>query len=799
MLDRGVLEPSRKWDWRLAPAAVVVWLSGFSGLLVSWWLAVVIGVVGATLGLCVLRSWLPVSWLDGDARARWLRRGMGWSLVVCGALAVMPTALRLRSWEHDPLREHAARGETARLAVVLSDRPRPIFSEGFGGQQAGARLASVSADVRHAEVKGHPVPSTGSVVLLVPTGGWANLLPGQELRAEGQLAPGDTVVAVLRVRGPPEGVVPAPAWQRAAEGLRAGLRTAAGGVLSAESAGLLPALVVGDTSGLPHRVVDEFRAAGTAHLLAVSGANLAIVGVATLLLLRTLRLGPRLCAAGAGLTLLGFVVLAGPEPSVLRAAVMGGVGLLALVVGRERAALPALAISVIVLVLHDPMMATSFGFALSVLATGGLVLLATRWTRTMTGRGVPRMIAEAVAVPAAAHLVTAPVIAGMSGQISLTAVAANLLAAPVVAPATVLGLLVALVAGILPWLGEALAWLAAPELYWMIQVARHAAAIPGGSMQWPTGWWGGALLALVLVAVVLLVRLKRVRALIIAVALGLLVVVVPGRMLAPGWPPAGWSTVACDVGQGDAVVLATGEPGRAVLVDTGPDPGAVAGCLDRLGVSRIPLVILTHLHADHVGGLSGVLDDQEVGAVAVGSGRLPVWAWRDVRTQAARSEVPVSWLSAGQQLDWPGLRIEVLGPRHVDTRQEGEASGTEINNGSLVLRATTGGGRILLTGDVELAAQTDLLDDATDLTADVLKVPHHGSRYTAKEFLDAVRPRIAVVSVGAGNRYGHPNPTTVARLVAAGAKVLRTDQDGDVAITGDLSVVRRGDPRGPPG
>lgn len=798
-MNRDVLEPARLWDWRLVPAAAVVWGAACLGLFASWWLAVLIGVAGSVSGLCVLRGWLPLARFGGDARGAWLRRGMGWSLVLCGVLSVAPTALRLRSWEQDPLRVYAARGQAARVTVVLSGRPKPIFSTGFGGQRAGARLASVPADVLHAEVDGHPVSSAGVVVLLVPLEGWSSLLPGQELRTAGQLAPGDAAVALLRVRGPPEDVASAPVWQRAAEGVRAALRTAATSVLSPESAGLLPGLVVGDTSGLPQRVVEEFRAAGMTHLLAVSGANLAIVGVATLLLLRTLRLGPRWCAAGAGVTLLGFVVLAGPEPSVLRAAVMGGVGLLALVLGREHAALPALATSVIVLVLHDPTMATSLGFALSVLATGALVLLATRWSQSMTGRGVPRLIAEAIAVPAAAHLATAPVVAGMSGQISVVAVGANLMVAPVVAPATVLGLVAALVAGPVPWLGEFFAWLAGPALYWMIQVGRHAAAMPGGSVDWPAGWWGGVLLAAALVVVVLLARLRRVRVLIIALAVGLLVVLVPGRVIAPGWPPAGWTTVACDVGQGDAIVLATAEPGRAVLVDTGPDPGAVAGCLDRLGVSRIPLVILTHLHADHVGGLSAVLEEHEVGAVAVGSGRLPVWAWREVRSQAARTDIPVTWLAVGQRLDWPGLRIEVLGPHHADTRQEGEASGTEINNGSLVLRATTTGGRrVLLTGDVELTAQTDLLDNETDLGADVLKVPHHGSRYTVKEFIDAVRPRIAMISVGAGNRYGHPNPTTLTRLSSAGTVVLRTDQDGDVAVTGDLSVVRRGEPRAPP-
>ncbi|WP_209647922.1 DNA internalization-related competence protein ComEC/Rec2 [Kibdelosporangium banguiense] len=766
--------------------------------MVTWWCAVVVGVLAGALGVIVLRRRFPSLDLEGDTRGLWMRRGIGWSLLVCGAFSVAPTSFRLRGWEIDPLRVHAARGEEARLTVVLSDRPKAVFSAGFAGKQAGAHSAVVTGEVRHARAGGSQVSSTGSVLLLVPANGWADLLPGQEVQAEGQLAPGDTAVAVLRVRGPPEGVTPAPVWQQVAESMRAGLRRAAADVLGPESAGLLPALVVGDTSALPHRVVEEFRTAGMSHLLAVSGANLAIVGVATLLLLRALRVGPRWCAAGSGVMLVGFVVLAGPEPSVLRAAVMGGVGLLALIIGRERSALPALAASVIVLVLHDPAMSMNIGFVLSVLATGALVLVAAKWSRCLTGRGMPRLIAEALAVPAAAHLATAPVVAGMSGKVSLVAIGANLLAAPVVAPATVLGLLAALAAGGVPWLAEWFVWSAGPELYWMVTVGRHAAAIPGAAMDWPAGWWGGMLLAVVLVAAVLVLRRRRWRVLVLAMIAGLLVVLVPVKVLAPGWPPSGWSSVACDVGQGDAVVLATDEPGRAILVDTGPDPGAVAGCLDRLGVDRIPLVILSHLHADHVGGLSAVLAEHSVGAVAVGSGRLPVWAWRQVRSEAERTQVPVLWLTVGQRLDWPGLTVEVLGPGHVDTRQEGEASGTEINNASVVLRATTRSGRVLLTGDVEISAQTDLLDAGADLKADILKVPHHGSRYIVPEFLDAVRPRIALISVGAGNRYGHPNPGTLSRLASKGATVLRTDQDGDVAVVGELLVVRRGEPRGPP-
>jgi len=221
-----------------------------------------------------------------------------------------------------------------------------------------------------------------------------------------------------------------------------------------------------------------------------------------LLLLRVLRFGPRSSAAGAMLALIGFVVLAGPEPSVLRAGVMGAVGLLALAAGRARAALPALGVAVIVLVLWDPDMAVSFGFALSVLATGGLVLIAPRWADRLAGRGVPRGLAEALAVPAAAHLVTAPVVAGMAGEVSVVAVLANLLAAPVVAPATVLGVLAALVAPVAPWLAELFVRVAGPALDWLIIVARHAARVPGASIAWPSGWWGGLLLAGLTVVVV---------------------------------------------------------------------------------------------------------------------------------------------------------------------------------------------------------------------------------------------------------------------------------------------------------
>jgi competence protein ComEC len=446
-------------------------------------------------------------------------------------------------------------------------------------------------------------------------------------------------------------------------------------------------------------------------------------------------------------------------------------------------------------------MAVSFGFALSVLATAGLVLLAPRWADRLAARGVPRGLAEALAVPAAAHLVTAPVVAGMAGQVSLVSVVANLLAAPVVAPATVLGVLAALVAPVWPWFAELLARVAGPEADWLILVARHASRVPGAAIGWPSGWWGGLLLVACVLLLVAALRRRRLRVLLGVAFAGFLVVLIPIRVIAPGWPPPGWVMVACDVGQGDGLVLATAEAGRAVVVDAGPEPGPMTACLDRLDVSRVPLVVLTHLHADHVGGLNAVLADHAVGAVAVGPAREPGWAWKEIRDEAAAAGVPIVQLEAGRRLEWPGLSMEVLAPTGREAMPVVGADGTEINDSSVVMRATTPAGRILLSGDVELAAQAHLLAERADLSAEVLKVPHHGSRYTTPELFAAVRPRIAVVSVGAGNRYGHPSPSTLRALDRAGALVLRTDVDGDAAIVPGESgprAVTRGAARAPP-
>ncbi|NMH96716.1 ComEC/Rec2 family competence protein [Pseudonocardia acidicola] len=783
-------------DLRLVPGALAAWTVVLAGLLA--------GPLAATLLTALAAGGLVVAVLPRHRRRSWASGVL--AAAGCAAAAGVLVSTHVLQVRGHPLAGAAERGAAATLRVELADDPRPIRGAGYGARPGGATQVLVPAVLRHAAVDDGSWATGGRVLLLAAPEGWTGLLPGQSVTVEGLLAPAqrrDLTVAVLRVRGPPGQVGPPSWWQAAAGSLRDGLREAAA-VLPTASAGLLPGLAVGDTRNQTAEVEEDFRAAGLTHLTAVSGANLAIVGGAVLGLLRLFRADPRLAAALSGVALAGFVILARPSPSVLRAAVMGGVVLLALALGRRRSAVPALAAAVLMLLLIDPRLAVDPGFALSVLATAALVLVAPGWAAALRRRGVPPGLAEALVVPAAAGVATAPVIAGLSGQVSLVSILANLLVVPAVAPATVLGVLAAVVSPLGGPCAAACAWLAGPAVAWLVAVADHAAAVPGGVLDWPDGVPGALLLTGTVVLLAVLGRSPRLRALLLAALLGLMLVLVPTRLVPPGWPPPGWAVVACDVGQGDALVLATGRPGRVVLVDAGPDDGLVDACLDRLGVTGIALVVLSHLHADHAGGLAGALRGRAVGGVAVGPVREPRWSLEQVARQAAGAGAPLVALSAGQRLTWPALTLDVIGPVHPASWIDPE-DGTAVNDGSLVVRAATPAGSVLLTGDVELAAQADLVASGAPLRADVLKMPHHGSRYSSATFLNAVAPRVALVSVGAGNTYRHPNPGLMDALTRAGVTVRRTDLAGDVAVTapagaGDhdpgaaLELVSRGDP-----
>jgi competence protein ComEC len=773
--DGPLVERDQRPDLRLALPAAVVWATAFVTLVARP--SISFAAAGALL-------------LAGLAWAR--RRAPAAPVVAAALLLAAATAasagLRLQALAEGPVPGLAAKRASVTATISVTSDPERVPPRARGPTQMidmvvlRGRIESVTAGGRATRVR--------SPVLVLADERWLRLVPGTRVVASGRLdAPrgAEPLAGVLAAHDAPVVVAGPGHVQRVAERARAGLREAVSGLPPPER-GLVPALVVGDTSELPSAVEDDFRVAGLAHLTAVSGANLAILLAVVLGAARWAGLPARAVPVAGALVVIGFVVLARPQPSVLRAAVMGLVALVAMATGRSRRAIPALCAAVIGLVVIDPWLARSYGFALSVLATAGLVVLAPAWRDTFARR-MPAAMADVLAVSLAAQVVCAPVVLLMGGDLSLAAIPANLLAAPAVAPATVLGVIAAVTALAAAGPAAVFGWLAGLPARWIVEVAERAAATPG-TIPWPRGLAGSAFLVVALVVVIALAPVVVARRALLAGLLATVVLVVADPVwIAPRWPPAGWLLVACDVGQGDALVLNAG-PAAAVVVDAGPDPRLANQCLRALGVRRLPLVILTHFHADHIAGLPGLLRDRKAAEVEVSPIDEPRGqAWR-ARRWAAEAKVPVTRATAGEQRSVGALRWQVLWPRGALP-----AEGSAANNASVVVYAQRDGVRFLLAGDVEPAAQRALRRLVPGGAVDVLKVAHHGSRFQDPDLLTALRPRLAVVSVGADNDYGHPAPATLDQLARAGARVARTDRDGDIAVVksgSGIQVVRRG-------
>lgn len=621
---------------------------------------------------------------------------------------------------------------------------------------------------------------------------------GSRIRVAGQLLPGQlpSFAAQLQADGALEVVAAPGAIDSVANALRAGLQRALQG-RPTDAASLVAGLAIGQQSDQPAALTEAMRTSGLSHLTAVSGGNLAILIVLVLAAARLCRLRLRMQVLCCLLALAGFVVLVRPQPSVLRAAVMGAVVLVGMLTGGRQRGTGVLAVSIIVLIALAPELASSFAFALSVAATAGLILLAPEVSARLQGRfaWLPPALAEALAITLVAQLVTLPIIVAMGSSVGLAGIPANLLAMPVVPIVTVLGLLTAALGTIAPAMAAVTGMVASWFAAWIASVAYTMATLPLAAVPWPHGLGGAALLVVLLCAISGVRRIVRrvfPHGLPSTARLGLcgllivslLCVLLSGRPRA--WPMSGWLLAACDVGQGDALVVRTGEH-SAMLVDSGLDARDVDRCLQRLEVRTLDVIVLTHFHADHVGGLEGALRGRAVGAVfSTPTKDPPAEAARVEQLLRARA-LELQSVRLGDSHEIGSVRWTVLGPvQSID-------AGSVPNNASIVLLVQAQGLRILLTGDIEPEAQAALMAQWPAMHADIAKIPHHGSRYQDSVLARWSGARVALVSVGEGNDYGHPASSTIQQWTDAGASVWRTDLRGSIAIVpvpdGTLGVV----------
>ena len=772
--DRGASGP----DLRLLPATVGVWSGLLCVLLAMPTDALVVGLVGLTVGLGAG---------VGAGRVRSRRPGVprwqpGLAIAAAAGLGIALGSLHVARLHPELLDAAAREGAVLRVDARVIGDPVEHLPTPDGGRPmpaswtVRARLERVDVRSRAYSVRA-PVVLRGDAVAGMSFGERVHLAA----RAHPPLRPQEHSLT-LSVLGGARPLAPPGLVARATTRIRTAFREACAG-LPPDAAGLLLGLAVGDESLVTPQLDEAMVRAGLAHLTAVSGSNTALVAGLALAAATWLGLGWRSRVASSALVLAGYVVLVRPQPSVLRAAAMGAVALLALTAGGRRRGPPALLAATLCLLVAVPSFAVSVGFALSVAATAGLLLggppIVARLARWPVTAWIPDPVRAALAVALAAHLATLPLAVMLGNGASLVALPANVVVTPLVPVATVLGLAAALVAPVLPAVAHLLAMLAVPATASIAAVAHRAAGTPHGVVALPAGAGAAVATALVLAAGLLLGARSTWRDRRVQVAGAVLVAVAIGTTLVRDarWPPPGWAVLACDVGQGDAIVLRRPGSTQALLVDVGPDGARTSDCLADAGVREV-VVLLTHFHADHIDGLAAVLGRWPVAIVLSSPVPEPSTGAAEVLEQTQRAGVPLRVLRGGDHLTAAGIPLEVLWPRR-------RLAQSPANNASVVAvaRIPTQAGPlgVLLAGDIEPEAQVAIMAGPPP-DVSVVKVPHHGSRHQVPGFAAWAGGSVALVCVGQGNDYGHPSPATLDQYRGAGAVVGRTDEQGALAV-----------------
>lgn len=761
---------SKAVDLRLPTLAAVCWLVTWIviGGRTHWWL-----VVGAVV-LCLLVWVMRLPLVGWFAVAVALTAGVAWGVAGLRGSAVADAYLAdlgeqgasvwLSGTIEGDVRAGMAAGRPYASAVIAVSQVSAV-----GNQQAEAQRVQVYASAETLDPF-LALEAGASVTLRCRL---ASAEIGSGLAAEGQLLGRPEVI------GPP-GIV-----ARWINGVRTGLVSAMAASPS-EQAGLVPSLVVGDTSHVPVPMQQVFQETALTHLMAVSGSNLTLLLGFLMTAARWAGVRGRWIRVVVAVGVCLFVAICRAEPSVLRAAAMGGVALLALGRGRgPEKGIRHLGLAVLLLLLWDPFLSQSWGFALSVSACLGIMCWARSWADRMAG-WAPPWLGEALCIPLSAQVATLPLIVGLSGSVSLVGVVANVLVGPFVGPVTLLGMGAALLGTAFPLGALALGWLAGWAIQPIIWIAQYLAGFPTASWLVGSSW---VVLLMSLGGLVGAVRwLPRILGSAAATAAALV-----GIIALAAWQPqvwrqlADWQVAACDVGQGDATALAAGQ-GSVVLVDVGPADGGAADCLAQLGVKEVPLLVLTHFHADHIGALTDVLARFDVKAFLISPLESPTAAAQSVREQAMQEGATVSVATPGQRLTIGNVSWLTIGPTSTPAGSvaSGEGESSVENDSSIIGLATIGTIRVLLAGDAETQGQTAALryanDTRTSVTVDVLKLPHHGSSRFSQDLYERSGATISLVSAGRNNPYGHPSDAALSAAAGLRMTTARTDTQGIILL-----------------
>ncbi|QAY74149.1 MBL fold metallo-hydrolase [Agromyces protaetiae] len=790
------MSTARGRDLRLLLPAAVAWAAGWLAVgapdagIGAWVPAVALWAAAAVMCAVVVRAVLVARRRGPAARVAVVAAVAATLLVAsaAGASVAHSTAVGLDRRGASTLASAAAEHRTVAVVVKLTSAPRKVAVSPSMPWLAGESRVRFEALV--VSIDGR---DGGSVPVQVTAEASEGLAFGAHAAFRASVGAGASAdSAAFRLRPvDPLAVSPPPPWLAWAATLRAGFADAAER-LGGDGGALVPGLAIGDTSAVGAELDASMKASSLSHLTAVSGANCAIVTALAFALAAACGLPRFARVAIALLALAAFVVLVTPEASVVRAAAMGVVVLVATASGRQGGGIAALSIAIIALLVGDPWLARDYGFALSVCATAGLLLLAGPLGAKLA-RFMPGSLALVLAVPIAAQLACQPVLIMLNPGVAVYGVVANLLAAPAAPVGTMVGLVGCLVLPVLPSVGFAalqIAWLPAS---WIALVAHGTAGLPGATAGWVPGAIGALLLAAVTGTGVWLLFARRRPFVGVLAASIMLIVAIAGPLGASVGAPAlvraampdDWDVAQCDIGQGDAVLVRDAD--AVALIDTGPDPAALARCLGLLGIDRIDLLVLTHWDADHVGGVAAVAG--MVGTVLHG----PLDGGRSSRPldRLVESGAVVHEVATGAHGTLGDAAWRVLWP---------EPGAEPGNPASVVLEVHAGEWTGLFLGDLGEDAQRSMLARERPGRVDLVKVAHHGSADQYPDLYARLAADVGLVGVGADNGYGHPTSKALGMLAAAGTTAIRSDLDGTALLTRDEGVWRlwteRGDASG---